>query len=89
MKKAFLLILMAVCVGMAALFWFRMLAAGVPWPVYLYDAGRLFALTGFVLLVFQYVLSSKIKWIERGIGLDRLFGIHRDHFVLPYKVIEF
>jgi len=77
MKKALLLIFIVLSVAIPIIFWFRMLAAGLPWPVYLYDAGRLFALTGFVLLVFQYLLSSRIKWIERGIGLDRLFGIHR------------
>ena len=77
MKKSLLLILMAVCVGLAVLMWSRMLARGLPWPVYLYDAGRLLALAGFVLLTFQYVLSSKIKWIEKGIGLDKLFAIHK------------
>lgn len=77
MKKALLLIFMGLCVAMSVFFWSRMLTRGVPWPAYLYEAGRLFALTGFVLLVFQYLLSSKIKWVEKGIGLDRLFGIHR------------
>ena len=44
---------------------------------YIFSAGRLFALTGFVFILVQYVLSSRIKLIERGIGLDRLFIIHR------------
>jgi predicted ferric reductase len=77
MKKALLLISMALFIGMPIFMWSRTLTGGLPWPVYIYDAARLFALTGFVLLVFQYVLSSRIKWIEKGIGLDRLFGIHR------------
>jgi len=47
------------------------------WGLYIYDAGQVLALVGFVLVFFQYVLSSKIKWIERGIGLDRLFGMHK------------
>jgi len=77
MKKALLLIFTALFVGMPIFMWSRILTVGLPWPVYLYDVGRLFALTVFVLLVLQYVLSSRIKWIEKGIGLDRLFGIHR------------
>ena len=54
-----------------------MVAGGLPWPVYLYDAGRLLALTGFVRLTFQYVLSSRIQGIEKGIGLDNLLVNHR------------
>jgi predicted ferric reductase len=77
MKKTFLILCMGVFAALPVFFLSRMLTGGLPWPAYLYEAGRLCAITGFVLLVFQYVLSSKIKWIERGIGLDRLFGIHR------------
>jgi predicted ferric reductase len=77
MKKALLLIVMAFCVGLTIFFWSLMLAGGLPWPAYLHEAGRLIALTGFVLLTFQYVLSSKIQWIEKGIGLDQLFAIHK------------
>ncbi len=36
-----------------------------------------FSLFPFVLIFVQYVLSSRIKLIEKGIGLDRLFIIHR------------
>jgi len=77
MKKAFLLILIVVCVGIGVWFWLRMVAGGLPWPVYLHDTGRLFALTGFILLVFQFVLSSRIKWVEKGIGLDALLVMHK------------
>jgi len=76
-KKPALLVLMAFCVGFVVVFWARALAGGLPWPVYLYEAGRVLALMGFVLIAFQYLLSSKIKWVEKGIGLDRLFGIHK------------
>jgi predicted ferric reductase len=68
---------MAVLIAVPVLFWSRTFALGLPWVVYLFSAGRLLALVGFVLILFQYVLSSRIKWIERGIGLDRLFIIHR------------
>jgi predicted ferric reductase len=45
--------------------------------IYTYDFGKLLAITGFILIFFQYVLSSKIKFIERGIGLDKLIRLHR------------
>jgi predicted ferric reductase len=77
MNKSLLLMVMAFCVGLATVFWARMLAGGLPWPVYLYDSGRLLALLAFILVTFQYVLSSRIKWIEKGIGLDKLFAIHK------------
>lgn len=77
LKRPVLLVLMAFCVAFAVVFWARALAGGLPWPVYLYEAGRVLALMGFVLIAFQYLLSSKIKWVEKGIGLDRLFGIHK------------
>ena len=77
MKKALLFAIMFGCIGMAVWFWVTMLTGGLPWPVYLYDAGRLLALTAFILLAFQFVLSSRTRWIEKGIGLDRLTGIHK------------
>ena len=39
---------------------------------------------GFVLIFFQYVLSSKIKFIERGIGLDKLIILHRTFGVVGF-----
>lgn len=32
---------------------------------------------GFVFLSFQFVLGSKVRWIEGGIDLDKLFAIYR------------
>jgi predicted ferric reductase len=32
---------------------------------------------GFILLFFQYILSSRIKLIEKGIGLDKQLNLHR------------
>lgn len=45
--------------------------------VYLYDLGRFLAVLGFILIFIQFALSSKIKLIENGIGLDRLIRLHR------------
>lgn len=42
-----------------------------------YDVGRLCALVAFVLIFFQYVLSARIRGIEKGIGLDRLLALHK------------
>lgn len=76
MKKSIFLILAGLCLAVAAASWARTLVGGLPWSVYLQEAGGLFALLGFILLFFQYVLISRIKFIERGIGLDRLIGMH-------------
>ncbi len=61
--------------------WLRSLAPTAPTPTtrsaLLRNVARPLALVGFVLIVLQYILSSRIKWIEKNIGLDRLFRIHR------------
>ncbi len=55
--------------------------------VYLHDLSRFLAVIGFVLIFIQFVLSSKIKLIERGIGLDKLFRIHRIFGVIGFIFI--
>jgi len=72
-----LILLIAIYIAIPIVFWARTLTPGLPLGVYLYDAGRFLALVGFVLILFQYVLSSRIRLIERGIGLDKLFSVHR------------
>lgn len=61
--------------------WLRSLVPATPTPTttsaLLHNVGRPLALVGFVLILFQYILSSRMKWIEKNIGLDRLFRIHR------------
>jgi predicted ferric reductase/cytochrome c5 len=61
--------------------WLRNLVPTTPTPTaastFLHSVGRPLALVGFVLILLQYILSSRIKWIEKNIGLDRLFRIHR------------
>lgn len=76
MKKRVFLILAGLCLAVAVASWVRTLVGGLPWPVYLQEVGGLLALLGFILLFFQYVLISRIKFIEKGIGLDRLIGMH-------------
>jgi predicted ferric reductase len=77
MKRWILLAVMGVCVIVPVVFWAQTLSPGLPFAEYLYDTGRVLALVGFVFAFFQFVLSSKIKWIERDIGLDKMFNIHR------------
>jgi predicted ferric reductase len=77
MKKWLLLAVMALFVAVPVVAWAGTLSPGRPFAGYLYDAGQLLALVGFVFLTFQYVLSSKIKWIERGLGLDKMLALHR------------
>ena len=77
MKRQILLTVMALFIAIPLMFWGRTLTWDLPWVFYLYSVSRALALTGFVLILFQYVLSSRIKFLERGIGLDRLFIIHR------------
>jgi predicted ferric reductase len=76
MKKLNLSLAMVVLIALPVIFWAATLTPGLPWAVYLHEMGKLLGLIGFVLLLFQYVLSSKIKWVERGIGLDVLFRMH-------------
>jgi predicted ferric reductase len=87
MKKLILLLVLTLCMALAVVFWASTLVPGLPWAAYVHEVGKLLALVGFVLIVFQYVLSSKIKWIERGIGLDRLFGIHKKFGLLALPCI--
>ena len=76
MKKTKILGMMVIGLGVPFLCWALALAPGLPRSVYLYELGRLFGLMAFVLIWFQYLLSSKVKTFERGIGLDTLLNIH-------------
>lgn len=77
MKKFILIAVMVAFIVLPVIFWARSLMSGVSWDVHLYAAGRILGLVGFIFIFFQYVLSSRMKLIERGIGLDRIFRIHK------------
>jgi len=55
----------------------------------LYRIGRYLALVGFVLILIQYVLSSRIRMVEKRAGLDKLFIIHRKIGMLGLILIFF
>jgi len=50
---------------------------GAPSEGVLNDVGRNFALVGFMILVVQFLLAARIKWIERAFGLDILIRYHK------------
>ena len=69
---------------------------------YLRHFNHLFAVVGFVFYFFQFVLSAKIQWVEKGFGLDRMLRLHRTfgrlalgflslHFLalLVFEMVEF
>ena len=57
--------------------------------IYIYDFGRLLALIGFMLIFFQYILSSRIKFIERAMGLDKIMRLHRIFGIVGLVMILF
>jgi predicted ferric reductase len=61
----------------------------VSFEIYLYITARYLALTGFILIFIQYVLSSKIRVIEKRVGLDKLFSIHKKVGVLGLILVLF
>lgn len=76
MKKWLLWIVAAVLLVIPVFFWSQLLS-GADLGGILYDGGRLLSLAGFVLIFIQYVLSARLKWLEKGIGQDKFFIIHR------------
>jgi len=87
MKKPLLLATVLFCLGLPGLSWAKSLTPGLPWGVYLYEGGRLLALFAFALMFFQFVLSSKIPWVERGMGPAALFKIHRRWGLIAFVLI--
>lgn len=47
-----------------------------------YTVGKNLALVGFTILALQFVLSARLKWIERPFGLNMLFHFHKAMAVL-------
>lgn len=44
---------------------------------FIYTAGKNLSLVGFCILAMQFVLSARLKWIERPFGLNVLFVFHK------------
>lgn len=76
MKERMVMVAVALLMIIATLFWIAgsELLLG---PALLREIGLLAAALGLVLLFVQYVLVSRIKFLERGFGLDKMFIQHR------------
>jgi len=52
--------------------WLGLEAEGI-----LHDVAINFALVGFMMLMFQFLLAARVKWIEQAFGLDMLIRYHK------------
>jgi predicted ferric reductase len=84
MKKWILFGLLAVFIAVPVYFWMPGFLAVDMATDYPCAIGRVLALVGFVLILFQVVLSSRLKWIERNFGQDKLLGIHKTAGVVGF-----
>jgi predicted ferric reductase len=87
MKKPLLFTAMIFCLAVPGLSWAKALMPSLPWSVYLYEGGRLLALLAFVLMFFQFVLSARIPWLERGLGPGNPFKLHRRWGLIAFVLI--
>lgn len=49
---------------------------------FIYTVGKNLALVGFTILAMQFVVSARLKWIERPFGLNVLFQFHKAMAIL-------
>jgi predicted ferric reductase len=77
MKPAIWPAIMALCLVGAGLGWVMTLTPGLPVSVYLYEAGRLMALMGFVLVSFQYLWVSRLRFVQAGMSAGQHIRLHR------------
>jgi predicted ferric reductase len=87
MKKALSWSVFGVVLLYPLLTWAASQPPGMTWVLALYGFGQVLALTGFILIFFQYILSARIKWIERGLGLDKLLYSHRNLGILGLALV--
>lgn len=76
MKKWMLYTALGITLLIAFVLWFPGILAAEAGD-YPCELGRLFALSGFILVLYQVMLSSKLPLVERAIGQDKLNGMHR------------
>lgn len=77
MKRKIWTAILVLCLMGAALAWTLTLNSGLPASAYLYEGGRLMALLGFVLLSFQYLWVSRIRFVQAGMGAGQPIRFHR------------
>ncbi|MEW5976302.1 MAG: ferredoxin reductase family protein [Acidobacteriota bacterium] len=54
---------------------------------FVYTVGKNLALVGFTILAMQFVLSARLKWVERSFGLDILFRFHKSMALLAVLLL--
>ncbi len=77
MKKWILFGVLALFIVIAIIFWIPGFLAVSDLTDYPCAIGRGLALVGFILVLFQVTLSSRLPWLERNLGLDKMLGVHR------------
>lgn len=77
MKRTLLVVVAVILIALPVVAWTQVAFMQFIWPLFLSQLTWLLGVVGFVLFLIQFVLSSRIPLIERGIGLDRLLQTHR------------
>ncbi|MCG8570818.1 MAG: ferric reductase-like transmembrane domain-containing protein, partial [Spirochaetes bacterium] len=86
MKKIFWVIFVLV-LAVPIYFWSQNFSIGLPFAFLAYSFSQILALIGFILLFWQIVLTSRLKWIDRLFGLDKITAIHRISGMITYVII--
>ena len=102
MKARLVLMAVFLLLLLSVILWAAAVDLGPFSTFYLRHFGLLFASTGLVLILLQFVFVSRIKFIEDGFGLDRMFWWHRlfgrvglslvaahAAMIILYRLIEF
>ncbi len=95
MKKWILFGVLALLIAIPFIFWLPGFLAVSALTDYPCAIGRMLGLAGFVLVLFQITLSSRLPLLERNLGLDKLLGVHRMAgiigfaFMLSHPVLHF
>ncbi|OEH85991.1 hypothetical protein BHU72_14900 [Desulfuribacillus stibiiarsenatis] len=53
----------------------------------LMGAGQIAGLVGFILMFFQFVFSSRVRWLEKDIGLDTMYRYHKQLGIIAFVLI--
>lgn len=82
--------------------WFRISDLTFSFNYNLRNFSHLFAVVGFVFILFQFILSARVKWLEQLLGLDKMLFLHKRYgvvgwtliflhllLILVYEVVEF
>ena len=87
MKKTLLIIAGCILLLITIALWAVTFIPGLSFIDYFRDISQVLGLLGFVLLFIQIVLSSKIRLIEKNIGLDTLLVVHRRLGIVSFILI--